>query len=141
MSKDTQFLNHVYQNAAMGTETLSQLIRITNDIPFRRSLETQLTEYQGVVDQAEKQLQARHQKPEGLSGYAKASSTVMLKMNTLADKTPSHMAEMVIQGSNMGVIEITKEMKHAEVDEDERRLAEKLLKTEQNNIDEMKKYL
>lgn len=141
MSKDAQFLNHIYQNAAMGTETLSQLIRITNDIPFRRSLETQLTEYQGVVDQAEKQLQVRHHKPEGLSGYAKASSTVMLKMNTLADKTPSHLAEMVIQGSNMGVIEITKEMKHADVDAEERRLAEKLLKTEQSNIEEMKRYL
>ena len=69
-------------------------------------------------------------------------SGMMIKMKTMGDKSPSHIAEMMIQGNTMGV---TKSLRviHDYSMEDERvsDLANKLLETEQNNIEQMKPFL
>jgi len=58
------------------------------------------------------------------------------------NKTPSHISEMLIQGSTMGIIDITKKIKeYPNVDKEILDLANKLLKLEQNNVEECKKYL
>lgn len=49
---------------------------------------------------------------------------------------------MIIQGSTMGIVDITKKLKEYSVaDMDISALAERLLKLEQQNVDEMKKFL
>lgn len=59
----------------------------------------------------------------------------MINLNTLTDKSTSHIAEMIIQGATMGVIDITKRIKeYSEVDEEILELANDLLKFEQRNI-------
>lgn len=73
---------------------------------------------------------------------ARLSSEVMSTAKTLADPSASNIAEMVIQGNNMG---ITKSLKHlndyAGNDPEVRNLAEKLLETEQANVEQMKPFL
>ncbi len=142
LQQDEQLLSFINQNAQMGTETITQLIKITDDIPFRRALETQLTEYQNIVDSAQSLSQKKGVTASDIPGYAKMSSSLMLKINTMKDKTPSNMARMMIQGSTMGVVEITKHRKELPLtDPQTQALAEKLVQTEQKNIEEMKKYL
>jgi hypothetical protein len=66
----------------------------------------------------------------------------MINMETLADKSPEHIAEMMIQGSTMGVIQITRKLKeYNEADEEIKYMGEHLLTLEQQNIDECKRYL
>ena len=66
----------------------------------------------------------------------------MINLKTLANKSPSHISEMLIQGSTMGIIDLTKKLKeYAEADQEILSLANKLLKLEQNNVEECKKYL
>ena len=142
LQQDEQLLSFINQNAQMGTETITQLIKITDDIPFRRALETQLTEYQNIVDSAQSLSQKKGVTASDIPGYAKMSSSLMLKITTMKDKTPSNMARMMIQGSTMGVVEITKHRKELPLtDPQTQALAEKLVQTEQKNIEEMKKYL
>ena len=61
---------------------------------------------------------------------------------TLADSSDSKIAEMTIKGNNMG---ITKGLKHLHDyegnDRQVRSLAEKLLSTEQANVEQMKPFL
>ena len=142
LQQDEQLLSFINQNAQMGTETITQLIKITDDIPFRRALETQLTEYQNIVDSAQSLSQKKGVTASDIPGYAKMSSSLMLKINTMKDKTPSNMARMMIQGSTMGVVEITKHRKELPLtDPQTQALAEKLVQTEQKNIKKKKKYL
>ncbi|MNJ03052.1 hypothetical protein D3C73_1632290 [compost metagenome] len=64
------------------------------------------------------------------------------KMNIQKDDSHSHIAEMIIKGSTMGVTDVTKHLnKFDDVDSDIINLANKLLKIEENNIEEMKNYL
>lgn len=63
-------------------------------------------------------------------------------VKTAADDSPSKIAEMMINGSTMGVTKITKGISgYSGKNKNITSLADKLLKTEQNNIEEMKRFL
>lgn len=142
MDQDQQLLNGIYRNAEMGKETIARLIKETDDVTFRKVMEAQLTEYQAIFDQSQQQLQQRRQAPEGLSGMEKAATYMAMKMNTLADKTSSHMAEMLIEGSTMGVVDMQKQLNAcSQADAAVRRLGERLLAIEQRNIERLQPYL
>lgn len=142
MLQDVEMLNYVYQNAEMGRDALTQLIQITNDTKFRKTMEAQLSEYQNVFDSAEKMIQERNEQAKGVGPMAKISSRLMVNAKTMMDSSPSKMAQMLIQGSTMGVVEVTRHMKDYDgSDERVNDISQKLLRTEQQNIEEMKKYL
>ena len=67
----------------------------------------------------------------------------MINMQTLTDKSPSHIAEMLIIGSNMGVIDAIKNIKKYEQEAEANiiKLMKKLLRFEENNIQQLKKFL
>lgn len=142
MAENTELLDYIYQNAQMGTESISHLIKIAEDVDFRRTLEDQLCEYQKVLDEAEEMIQRRGQSAEGVGPMTKISSYIMVELKTFTDKSPSKMAKMMLQGSTMGVLEITKRIKEYQgANKEVLNLAQDLLKTEQHNVDELKKYL
>ena len=37
-----ELIGFIHQNAKMGTDTIDYMVKTTNDIPFRKVLETQL---------------------------------------------------------------------------------------------------
>ena len=66
----------------------------------------------------------------------------MINMQTLTDKTPSHISEMLIIGSNMGVINAVKNLKkYKDAETGIVSLMERLLKFEENNIQQLKDFL
>jgi len=65
-----------------------------------------------------------------------------VQMNTLLDKTSSHMAEMLIQGSSMGMIDNTKTLNtHKNLSPKVEKLTRRLNEIEENNVEAMKRYL
>ena len=140
--QDGELLNDVCRSAEMGRDSIMHVIKLTDDPQFRRSLETQLSEYQKVYDSADTMLQERGRRPEEAPAMSKMMSYVMSSMKTLNDNSPSCIAEMMIQGSTMGVTKMTKRINEYQGhDERVRDVANKLLHTEQVNIEEMKKFL
>lgn len=141
-NRQHELIGYVHQNAKMGTETITELIKMTSDIPFRQVLENQLNEYQAIIDEAESITQSNGCSPLKVPFTSEISTNMMLKMNTLKDKSTSNMAKMLIQGSTMGVVEMTKHLREIpNADEQTKQLANRLLQTEQTNIDTMKPYL
>ncbi|WDC83510.1 hypothetical protein PL321_12450 [Caloramator sp. mosi_1] len=66
----------------------------------------------------------------------------MINLKTLRDKSSSHMAEMLIQGSTMGIIDMTKKIKEYQgVEKETLDLANGLLQFEQKSLDEYKELL
>ena len=65
-----------------------------------------------------------------------------VKMDLKIDSTSSHVAEMLVKGSNTGIIEITKNINHYnKVDEEIKELGKKLLSIEENNYNKLQKFL
>ena len=66
----------------------------------------------------------------------------MSTMKAMTDRSSTNIAEMMIQGSTMGVTKSLRTIRDCDLrDGQVRDLADKLLYTEQSNIEEMKKFL
>ena len=142
MDGNTEMLNYIYQNSQMGVDTLNQLVEIVENQEFIKYLKSQLQEYTSINNVAIEKLNAAGHEEKGIGNMAKVATYMSISMKTLTDKTPSHISEMLIQGSTMGVVGATKNIKkYAGADKDILILADKLLKMEQNNIEQLKKFL
>lgn len=142
MNSNVEFLNYIYQNAEMGKTTINQLIGIVEDASFKEKLESQLREYNEIFDIASNKIEQARKTSKGIGSFTKLTTYLMININTMTNKTPSHIAEMMIQGSTMGIVDVTKRLKeYVDADRDISELADRLLKFEQQNVDEMKKFL
>lgn len=142
MEANIEFLNYIHQNAEMGIETIRQLVGISKNNNFKATLQYQYKEYKAIFDETEQKLKSFQKEPKDISPASKISAHVMIDMKTLMDKSPSHISEMIIQGSTMGIIDMTKKIKeYSGADEDVMNLAHRLLEFEQRNVEEYKKYL
>ena len=79
---------------------------------------------------------------KGLTAFEKLRTYLMIDLQTLTDRSASHVAEMMMIGSNMGVINAVKNLKkYPEGDKQVRALMERLLRFEEDNIQQLKKFL
>ena len=140
--KDMELLQYVHETAAMGVLGLQDLLPQAESSGMRQSLRSQLREYQDIAHSSAQLLQAKGAQPKDPGLMARLSSQAMATVKTLADSSDSKLAEMVIQGNNMGV---TKGLKHLHDyrgnDPKIRALAEKLLAAEQANVSQMQPFL
>lgn len=142
MNGNIELLNYIHQNSEMGQNTLNQLIKIVKDSSFKEVLQSQFNEYKKIFDLSEAKIKEQHKEAKEINTFAKISTYMMINLKTLADKSPSHISEMLIQGSTMGIIDITKKIKeYNSADKEILDLADNLLKFEQNNVEELKKFL
>lgn len=144
MNANIEMLNYIYKNAQMGQNSINHLLEIIkDDSKFKNLLNSQFNEYKAIFDESEKALKEHGYEPKGNSTIQKFETYMMIDMKTLTNKTPDHVAEMLIQGSTMGVIQITRRLKDytGSIDKNVQRLAEKLLSTEQHNVEECRKFL
>lgn len=156
-SNETALLQAIYKGGAMGTLSIAQLLPKVQNPCFRTDLQTQLNEYQKVMKQAESQLKALSVCPKELPPWEKTMLTMSLQAQTLLNKETSHLAEMMIQGSNMGIVSLTKVLncyripnevengpegpKHMDAHQKARDLANNMIQAEKDNINRLKTYL
>ena len=101
MSGNTELLNFVYQNSQMGMESLSQLLEIAEDEEFRSCMEKQLDKYREFHNEAKRLLQERGHNEKSLGMFDKLKTYLMINMQTMSDKSTSHLAQMLIEASSM----------------------------------------
>lgn len=142
MNGNAELLNFVYQNSQMGVDTLEQLSEIIKEENFRECLRKQYEGYLAFHKEArEKLLQSGHDE-KGLSAFEKMRTYLMVNLQTIKDQSTSHIAQMLIEGSSMGVTEaIQKVRKYKDADKENLELMEKLKKFEEKNIESLKKFL
>ena len=141
-SNDVALLNEIYQGAVMGSEAISSLLPKVKSPSFRSDLKLQYDSYQDIARQADEALKGRGSCPRELKPMQKAGLRMGTWMNTLANEETAHLAEMMIQGSNMGILSLTKVLSpYNESGSDARQLAAPTLAMEEDNIRRMKGYL
>lgn len=155
-TSETALLQAIYKGGAMGTLSIQQLLPKVQNPSFRTDLRTQLSEYQKVMEKAEEQLKDLSVCPQELEGWEKLMLSGSLAAKTLMNKETSHLAEMMIQGSNMGIVTLTKVLnsyripqepehpdspRHADSRQKARDLAMNMIQAEKDNINRLKTYL
>lgn len=143
MNANAELLNFIYQNSQMGVTTIEQLMDIVEDTDFKKQLKSQLNEYREINTEAMKLLNKNGLDEKGIGSFEKLRTYLMINMQTLINKTASHVSEMMILGSNMGILDAVKNIKHYKdtAEKDIISLMERLLKFEENNVQKLKEYL
>lgn len=142
MNDNARLLNFVYQNAQMGVDSIRQLMGIVENKELKEHLKTQFQGYEEFQNTACQMLEENGFDEKEISAFSKISTYLMINMQLLTDKSATHIAEMMIQGSNMGVIDAIKNLNECEdAEQDIRNLMEKLQKFEEHNIEKLKEFL
>ena len=110
---------------------------------FKKRIEAQLKEYEQIHEEAKKLLNRHGYDEKGIGALEKIMAYLMIDMKTLMDKSSSHIAEMLIQGSNMGIIDAVKRINQyeKEAEKEVTALMKRLLKFEENNVERLKEAL
>lgn len=143
MNGNAELLNFVYQNAQMGVETIPKLLEIVVEGEFREYLQNQLEGYKSFLHKAERMLRENGYDEKGIGLLEKMQSYLMLNIQTIMDSSVSHIAEMMIQGSTMGVTDALKNLHKYEngADKDILKLMKSLQEYEEKNIEALKKFV
>ena len=143
MSRKTELLEFVYQNAKMGEATLPLVIGQVSRPDLRTALSSQLTEYRAIGAEAAAQMYRRGARPRKIGALKSAMAETSLRLNTLTGFSSRHIAEMMIRGSAMGTIQMQKRINACRYSAapEELALADRLLATEESNIEQMKAFL
>ncbi len=142
MNKEIELLNYIYQNTQMGIISIEQIIEINEDKKFSKLLNKQLNMYETINKQAIKYLNNRDMFEKEISNFSKIKTYFMINIQTITDKSVSHLAEMLIIGSTMGVIDTIKKLNdYNDNDYQIINLMKKLHEDEEKNIVKLKLFL
>jgi len=139
---EEKLLEEIYQNANAGIYSIDTLLPKVAD----SRVTEELISYQGklgrIAQDARQMMAQKALDPAEAGVMSKMGIWTGVQMNTLQDKTPSHIADMVIRGNTIGITKMTREMNRTpDQDPRIRKLGEELINTQRRNIETLKKYL
>lgn len=141
-NEETKYLNKLYQAAEMGMIGIDSVIDKAKQQSLREALQSQRNEYDRIGEKIVSILKKYGCEEEKLGMMAKKSSEMMSEMKTKIDNSDSQIAKMMMEGNNKGIIEVTKiQNEYNGEDEEIKAVIASFLQTEQDNLEEMKKYL
>ena len=142
MNETIQLLQDVARNARTGEAAIGALMEKAESAGMRDELRRERDQYRAAARDAESALAAAGGQAEPVGMMQKAGMWVGTQMNTLTDRSNAHIAEMVIQGATMGIIEMTK-ARNTCPDADDRAadLASRFIVEQNDIIDRQKAYL
>lgn len=139
---DLDLLEKTYQNANMGIVALKSVIDKSTDEEFKNAINRQLMDYHKIADRSKEELVKSGAETKDNPALEKLMLKGNVRMNTMVNSSRSHIAQMIIRGSTMGITQMTKLLNSKpEADGSSTQIAKEFIHLEQDNIDKMKKFL
>lgn len=137
-----KMLKEIYRSSKTAMDAISILLSKTDSPEFRQSLQGQLDSYRDIAEQSVMQLSGFRELPDDSDVFSKLGLWSAVQINTFTNKNVDHMAEIMISGSTMGIIDMTRFV-HSDRDIDVYavELGNRLIDVEQKNIDIMRSFL
>ncbi len=140
----TEMVEEMYKNVTMGTDSYLHMLPHVGDSRIQTDMTAAMCYYEKLTGKIKAVMQDAGMEPKESSMMAKMSARAGITMNTMMDKTDSHIAEMLIEGASMSVTTATKLQNHYKGKDDCDVLCELCAdwaKFEENHIEALKKYL
>ena len=144
VAEKAHFMSEIYKNTKMGADAIINLLPHVRDDGMRSAMTRQLDGYEKYAARAAKHLEEEGICPKEENWFARISARIGMAFNTMVDSTGSHIAQMMVEGSNMGVTDLTKLLNTFEPRgsaTEAVRLAHEVLEFEQHNLEVMRRYL
>ena len=140
--ENTNLLNEVSRASKMGIDAINILLPKIKKEDLKKELKDQCTEYQKLQAKANEAMSEYNVIPSKEKMMDQTMLWGSIQMNTLLDSSEQHIAEMMINGTTMGIIDMTKKLNELEQPKaKEKELAEEFIENSQAYIDMWKNYL
>lgn len=141
--KASELLAEVYRNTHYALQSIADVLPDTEDEKLREELIKMHDGYEQISGKA-----AIYARDNGIElkepgAVKKAMMWGSIKMNTLKDDSSEHIAEMMTQGTVMGITALSRSLGESREESDEQiiQIAEELLQIEQKYEETLKTYL
>lgn len=144
MEKNTNLyvLNEVHKGAKMGMDSISTVSEKVSEPNFKDNLSFQYNQYGDILDNINEIYKKYGEIPKDDNAMTEAMSWMGIQMNTIKDKSNSHIADMLIQGTTMGIIEGRKLLnQNPNIDQEVRQVLDTFVKMQENNVEKLKTFL
>lgn len=144
MDKNHEFINAMYQDASMALDSLTMLIYKlkTRDNKIKEVIEKCINGYEKHLKIIKKYMKDNNYEIKSIPIINKMGAYMGINMEVMKDNSDSRIADMLIQGITMGVLNTSKNInKYKDASKDIILIAKDFLKHQEESIEKLKKYL
>ena len=142
MDNPQYVLNEINKGIKMGMDSISTISEKVEDNNLKDDLLFQYDKYNEILNRVNSELKNFDDFPKELPPMQKTMGYIEIQMSTLNDKSNSHIAEMLIKGTNMGIIEGVKlKNRNPDIEPTISNILDDFIKFQENNVEKLKKYL
>ena len=141
LDENASLLNHIYKTTQLRLDAAQMILpQVWNEPSLRRQVERQKSDYLTLAEKTKQMLRDGGRMPDSERFLKKAVLRSSIRMNTFANRKPTHMAKVMISSTAAGISEMTKSLNRLDGAEiSTKKLAEDYILNEQKNIDALKK--
>ena len=142
ITKNADVLDELSKGCFMGMDAIKFVTEKVDEKVFRDILEKQYDEYRKISEKIEEIYPDYSSKePHETSKANKVMTWYTVQMKTITDSSTSKLAELLLQGTNMGIIEGRKLLNNKEADKRIIALIEEYIGMQEKSVEKLKKFL
>ena len=142
-NQNLNILDEVNKGATMGMDAISYVSEKVEDNDFKNVLETEYTKYQKISQRVnDLYSQYSDKEPHETNAMNKMMTWYGIQMKTMTDNTTSKLSELLMQGTNMGIIEGRRLLNENEdIAPNVRNILNDFVVMQEDSVETLKKYL
>ena len=142
MDNNINILDELYKGCGMGINALDMIIPKTKEQKFQDLLEKQKLEYEDLAARINKiYKEYTNSEIHETSALEKTMTWYGIQMDTMMDNSVSKLADLLIKGTNMGIIEGKKILNHKTMDKKVHKICSEYIKMQEAYLNKLKEYL
>lgn len=142
MIENINALDEIHKGACMGIDALNFILDKVKDEDLKDYLERDLEKYEKICSDIEEIYPKYNDgEPHKTSALNKAMTWYNVSIKTLIDDSTSNIAELLLQGVNMGIIEGRKILNKKKIDNKVSEIVSSYVSMQEMSVEIYKKYL
>lgn len=142
MSENINALDEIHKGACMGMDALHFILDKVKDNNLKEYLQKDYEKYKKISLNIEEIYPDYNDgEPHKTNAMNKAMTWYNVEMKTLTDDSTSKIAELLLQGVNMGIIEGRKILNKKEIDNRVNEIVSEYVSMQEMSVEVLKKYL
>lgn len=135
-------LDELNKGATMGMEAIHFIIDKVEDDNFKSVLDKEYKKYESIAKKISEIYPDYSDKlPHKINAMNKAMTWGGIEMETIMDKSNSKIAELLIKGTDMGIIEGRKLLNNKDIDNKINNLISEFVTMQEESVEILKEYL
>ena len=142
-NQNLNILDEVNKGATMGMDAISYVSKKVEDNDFKQVLDTEYNKYKDISNRVNNLYDNYSSKePHETNAMNKMMTWYGIQMKTMVDDTTSKLSELLMQGTNMGIIEGSRLLnQNKNIEPDVKNILNDFVVMQEDSVETLKKYL